>query len=190
MSKPVQKFKFEIHNIILISIYIMYFLLMAKILLFKNVPPTEIFGSDRHISRQLAIIPFQSIMKYYNSGNLWASVLNVIGNVVIFIPFGVYLMLYTKRNTTNKAVTTVFFTSLMVEVTQFVLDIGIADVDDIILNVIGGFIGIIGYKFLKLIFKKDKKVKITLIFIVAIISLSYIGFILYANSKGVRVKLL
>ncbi len=190
MPKVTQKSKLTLENILLISIYIIYFIFMAEILLFKNVRPSEIFGSDRDISRQLAIMPFQSIMKYYNSGNIWASILNVIGNIVVFIPFGIYLMLYTKKNTSVKATTTVFFTSLSVEVIQFVLDIGIADVDDIILNVIGGIVGVLGYKFLKLIFKQDKKVKTTLIFLVVVTILIYTGFLLYAASKGIKVKLL
>ncbi len=184
------KSKYKFQDYLLLLIYITYFLFMAKILLFKNVPLGEIFGSDRYISRQLAIVPFQSIMKYYNSGNLWASVLNVIGNIVIFIPFGVYLMMYTKKNTSTKAVSTVFFTSLAVEVVQFVLDIGIADVDDIILNVLGGVVGVCCYKFLKLIFKDNRKIKNVLIVIVVLIVLAYIGLMLYAMSKGLRVKLL
>ncbi len=177
-------------DIILILIYIFYFLLMSKILLFKNVPPSEIFGSDRDISRTLAIIPFQSIMKYYNSGNLWASVLNVIGNVVIFIPFGVYLKLYTKNKSSKKAITTVFWTSLIVEVVQFVLDIGIADIDDIILNAIGGIIGVWVYNLLKLIFKDDKSVKNVLILLVFLTLVVYAGLMIYASSQGLRVKLL
>ncbi len=185
-----KKSKINSQDIILILIYIVYFLFMAKILLFKNVPPSEVFGSDREISRTIALVPFDSILKYYNSGNLWASMLNVVGNVVIFIPFGVYLMLYSKKYTGKSAVFIVFITSLLVEVTQFVLDIGIADVDDIILNVIGGLIGVWVYKFLKLIFRDENKVKGALIAIVALIVIIYIGLMVYASSQGIRVKLI
>lgn len=163
---------------------------MAKILLFKNVPITEIFSTEREISRTLSVTPFWSIMKYYNSGNLWATALNVLGNVVIFVPFGVYLMLYSKRNTTAKAVVTVFITSLSVEVVQFVLDIGILDVDDITLNVLGGLIGVWTYKILKIIFKEDKQVKQVLNILSLLLILIYFGIILYAMSKGIRIKLL
>lgn len=190
MSKQNLKSKIQIRDIILISIYIVYFLFMAKILLFKNVSPAEIFNPDREISRTIAIIPFKSIMKYYNSGNLWATVLNVVGNVVIFIPFGVYLTLYTKHKTTLKVVSIAFIVSTIVEVVQFVLDIGIADVDDIILNVMGGLVGVWTYKILKLLFKEDKKIKLVLIGLVFILAFSYFALILYANSKGVRVKLI
>ncbi len=185
-----QKSNQKIQDIILIIIYIAYFLLMAKILLFKNVAPSEIFSSDREISRTLAIIPFQSIMKYYNSGVLWASVLNVIGNIVIFIPFGIYLTLYTKNKTLKKATFITLVTSLSVEVVQYVLDIGIADIDDIILNVIGGVVGVLVYKILRLILKQDKNVKIALITVIFIFILIYIGLMIYASSKGLRVKLM
>ncbi len=190
MSKSQVKSQSNLKDIILISLYIIYFLFMAKILFFKNVPLTEIFNSDREISRTLAIIPFQSIMKYYNSGNLWATVLNVVGNVVIFIPFGVFLMMYTQRKTTIKAVTTVLWTSVTVEVVQFVLDIGIADFDDITLNVLGGLFGVWTYKILKLIFKKEERVKGALITLVFVSMVIYSILLIYANSKGLRVKLI
>ncbi len=190
MSNINQKSKIKSQDIILIFIYIIYFLFMAKILLFKNVSITEIFSSEREISRRLVLTPFWSIMKYYNSGNLWASLLNVVGNVVIFVPFGVYLMLYSKHKTAIKAVKTVLFTSLSVEVVQFVLDIGIADIDDITLNVLGGLVGVGVYKILKLIFREDKRVKTVLIWLVFIVVMSYIGLLMYANSKGIRIKLL
>ncbi len=180
----------KLQDLILITIYIVYILFMAKILLFKNVPPSEIFSSDREISRILSIVPFYSIMKYYNSGVLWASVLNVIGNIAIFIPFGLYLMMYTKNNTCKKVAITSLITSLVVELVQFVLDIGIADIDDIILNTLGGVAGAFIYRILKLILKSDKRVKISLIIGVFILILFYIFLILYATSKGLRVKLL
>ena len=49
--------------------------------------------------------------------------------------------------------------SLFIEVVQYVFALGATDVDDIILNLIGGFIGLIIFKIAEKIFKDDMKIK-------------------------------
>jgi glycopeptide antibiotics resistance protein len=74
--------------------------------------------------------------------------------------------------------------SLFVEIIQGYLGIGAADIDDIILNCLGGLIGILGYKFLLFILRDEKKVR------VAITILSAIGLpILLYLSFMVRLRL-
>jgi len=103
---------------------------------------------------------------------------NVVGNIVIFIPLGVYLSLLKK----NKRVTTnllfIFLVSLFVEVIQGLLGIGAADIDDIILNCLGGLIGILGYKFLLLILRDEKKVR-TAITVLSAVGLPVILYLLF-----------
>ena len=83
---------------------------------------------------------------------------NVVGNIVIFIPLGTYLSLFKndKRVITNLLF--IFIVSLFVEIIQGLLGIGASDIDDIILNCLGGLIGILGYKFLLFILRDEKKV--------------------------------
>lgn len=47
--------------------------------------------------------------------------------------------------------------SLFAEIIQGVLGIGVFDIDDIILNCLGGWIGVLGYKFLLYILRDDEK---------------------------------
>ena len=51
--------------------------------------------------------------------------------------------------------------SLCVEIIQIVFAIGTADIDDIILNTIGGLLGILIFRIIYLIFKDKSKVAIT-----------------------------
>ena len=83
------------------------------------------------------------------------------GNIAIFIPLGIYIPLLINKKSifTNSAI--VALISLCVEIVQYILAIGTADVDDIILNTIGGLLGILIFKLVYLIFKDKSKVVIT-----------------------------
>jgi glycopeptide antibiotics resistance protein len=72
----------------------------------------------------------------------------------------------------------IFFVSLSVEITQGLLGIGTSDIDDIILNCLGGWIGILGYNFLAFILRDEKKVR-TVITILSAIGLPVILYLLF-----------
>ena len=77
----------------------------------------------------------------------WSVALNLVGNVVAFIPFGMFLpWLYGKCR--RFALTTMFSFefSLLVETIQLVFKVGSFDVDDILLNTLGGMLGFLGYR--------------------------------------------
>lgn len=71
-----------------------------------------------------------------------AVVLNLLGNIVAFLPFGFFLpVMYPKC---RSFLYTVFFSfefSLLVETIQLVSKVGSFDVDDLLLNTVGGAIG-------------------------------------------------
>ena len=76
------------------------------------------------------------------------NVANLFGNIIIFIPLAFFLVnifgVYSKR----KIILIGFLISFSIELIQFVLRIGVPDIDDIILNVTGVIIGIYLYKIL------------------------------------------
>lgn len=81
---------------------------------------------------------FSEVFRYQFGGRLFFR--NIIGNVLMFIPYGFFASLYIDLKGPLKAFILVFVASLSIEVTQ--LAIGrVFDVDDILLNVIGGMIG-------------------------------------------------
>lgn len=72
--------------------------------------------------------------------------LNVVGNVLAFMPFGYFMPKLTERGKN------IFFTvllsfelSLCVELLQLIFKIGCFDVDDLLLNTVGGFLGYLVY---------------------------------------------
>nr|WP_279628352.1 VanZ family protein [Paenibacillus ferrarius] len=106
-------------------------------------------------------MPFYSIKEYIFGGSATLKKFafsNVVGNIVIFIPLGTYLSLFKKDKRVIINLLFIFFVSLFVEIIQGLLGIGTSDIDDIILNCLGGWIGILGYKFLAFAMRDEKKV--------------------------------
>lgn len=62
------------------------------------------------------------------------------GNIIWFIPFGMYLRRKGKRSFTRIAVTGFLF-SLFIETMQYILGTGISELDDLVLNTFGALAG-------------------------------------------------
>lgn len=98
------------------------------------------------------VIPFDSIQNYmnhYDGFRLSRLTDNVFGNIAAFVPFGFLSPILFHKLKISYVVTISFFFSLVIESSQILLRVGAFDVDDILLNTIGGGIG---YLLLKLIF--------------------------------------
>lgn len=76
-------------------------------------------------------------------------------NVLIFIPLGVYIGILFKNMSVVKKFVTFFLTSFIFEVLQFTLKIGAFDITDIINNTMGGILGFFLYKITEKIFKNS-----------------------------------
>ena len=142
-------------NIMFYGVMFLYALILF-FLLFKK----KSVGSFQTIN----LIPFRTIIDYlFNEDVIVRSFAfsNIMGNIAIFIPLGIYIPLLINKKSifTNSAI--VALISLCVEIVQYILAIGTADVDDIILNTIGGLLGILIFKLVYLIFKDKSKVVIT-----------------------------
>lgn len=81
-------------------------------------------------------------IKYRHTLGFQAVTLNLLGNVVAFIPFGFFLpILHQKCRSFFFTTFLSFEFSLMVETIQLVSKVGSFDVDDLLLNTIGGAVG-------------------------------------------------
>ncbi|SHI26521.1 VanZ family protein [Desulfosporosinus lacus] len=67
---------------------------------------------------------------------------NLFGNVLAFMPMGFLLpLIFNKLNSAKAIVITTFITSFVLEGIQLISKLGTADIDDVILNILGGFLG-------------------------------------------------
>lgn len=64
-------------------------------------------------------------------------------NILAFVPFGIYLAMLKPNSAIVKLVAIVGFTSLSIEVIQYLFAIGASDITDLIGNTFGGLLGIL-----------------------------------------------
>ncbi len=106
-------------------------------LLFSILTSTEISRTSG-----INLTPFSEILRYKFGSKLFNY--NVIGNILIFVPFGYLIGSYVAPKKIWPVIITTLITSFTVEFVQ--LHIGRSfDIDDILLNVVGGFLGYLLY---------------------------------------------
>ena len=93
--------------------------------------------------------PFKEIKRFWSNRNAlgWRSVItNLAGNIIAFVPFGFFLPMLCRlgRNIISCILLSGLF-SLAVESVQLFTKVGAFDVDDIMLNAVGGLVGYLFY---------------------------------------------
>ncbi len=83
--------------------------------------------------------------RYRERLGLFAMFTNLFGNVVIFVPFGFFMPMASRYKSFFSTVFYSFGLSLCVETFQLVTKAGSFDVDDLLLNTIGGMAGYLLY---------------------------------------------
>ena len=148
--------KFVLYEELLKLFFIVYILCLFQIVTAQDIS----FGG-------INIIPFKEIFRYEAGTYLFYK--NILGNVLLFLPFGFFVGYFIKVKKVSVMLLLTFIVSLSIETIQ--LSIGrVFDVDDVILNVLGGLIGFILYKVLnKAIPDKLKKNWILNIIIILLI---------------------
>ena len=94
----------------------------------------------------------------------------------MFLPFGFFVSYYLKVDKVHLPFMLVLVTSLAIEIVQMMIG-RVFDVDDIILNLIGGALGYLIYKLLKRIGEKLPKFCSSTWFLNALMIIALIGFI-------------
>lgn len=125
-----------------VFLFTVYLLALVWIIVFK----LHFSLSDIPYYRSVNLIP----LKGSAYGELSAEVLN---NVYIFIPFGIYLSMLKGNRSFFQKTLMITLTSAAFECIQYFFAIGASDITDIIGNTLGGIIGIVIYAILFAIFK-------------------------------------
>ena len=92
------------------------------------------------------LIPFKEIERFWKHRDLLGmhSFYNLAGNVLGFVTAGFFIpMLWGKRRSFLFTICVTFEMSLAVEILQLCFRVGSFDVDDIILNTLGGILGFV-----------------------------------------------
>ncbi len=123
------KEEFIFYKEMLLLLFMIYILVLFQIVTVQDINgPAD--GNN--------FIPFTEIFRYKLGGKLF--VRNIVGNVLMFIPYGFFSTMYTDNKKLKVSFILITLAALSIETTQ--LSIGrIFDVDDILLNIGGGLIG-------------------------------------------------
>ena len=114
----------------------MLFIIYALIL-FQLLTNTEM-----NVSSGINIVPFTEILRYEVGSTQFY--LNVIGNILVFLPFGYFVSSYIKATRVSHILLVTLITSFTIEFVQHYIGRSF-DIDDILLNVVGAIIGFLLY---------------------------------------------
>lgn len=107
-----------------------------------------LFGRNKQANPSYNLVPFFTIREFIdiiknNSRNLRLfSIVNLFGNIIMFIPLGFCPPSFCKKADSIRAV--ILYSSvtiILIELIQYLSATGIADIDDYIFNMAGSLIG-------------------------------------------------
>ncbi|MCI6021704.1 MAG: VanZ family protein [Clostridia bacterium] len=140
-------------NIVKWIIFIAYIAVMVYFLFFAELldrMPAENYRYNLEPLREI-----KRFIAYRDIIGTKAVLLNLFGNIVAFVPFGMALVSMSSKKPGFIAV--VIYSaafSTAIELVQLITRVGSCDVDDIILNTLGGAIGYVLYRLIKMCKKR------------------------------------
>ena len=133
--------RLTLYKELLMLSFIIYILCLFQVVTFQD----DVTWSSNNF------VPFREIFRYNFGSRLFLK--NVLGNVILFLPFGLFASYYLDIKKPYLAFILTLIASVSIEVVQMVIG-RVFDIDDIILNVIGGTIGFYIYSLIRRIWNK------------------------------------
>jgi glycopeptide antibiotics resistance protein len=137
----------NIANRIILGMGIAYLLFIIWAILWKCGAPFIGDGTERAIN----LWPF-------NKNTRW----ELQFNIVVFVPFGFYLAAHNSGFKLIKLIAATFLLSFALEAVQFAFAIGRSDITDLLMNTLGGIVGIVAFYVVSKLFGKHER-KATLV---------------------------
>jgi glycopeptide antibiotics resistance protein len=132
-------------------LFIIYLIALFWIIILKFNIPFSHMGSIRRMN----LIPFSESLNLNGKLNFGEMIMNI----VIFVPLGMYSGILFKRWNIGKKLSFFFLISLICEGVQFILGVGVFDITDIINNTLGGFIGLMIFKGIQAAFNNELRTR-------------------------------
>ncbi|HBI03399.1 MAG TPA: hypothetical protein DDY49_05150 [Paenibacillaceae bacterium] len=147
--------KNKLINIFVSATFYIYLIALISITFFPIPIDKAIINDYNNIGLHYSnnFIPFESIYKILSTNTVEVSAKQILGNLILLLPFGFYLPLIFKNGCSFwKAIILGLTFSVIIELIQFLISAfinftyRITDVDDIILNTTGCILGFLVYK--------------------------------------------
>lgn len=137
-----KRYRFNIYHEVGILVFAIYLLSLFN----QTFDLNKMYDFNYKFIGGFNIVPFKQILLMLNNQNRGVAVLNLIGNVLIFLPIGLIVpTLWKNQRTLVNTIVVGFLISLFIEMVQMVLPRA-TDIDDLILNTTGVVIGFLVYK--------------------------------------------
>ena len=134
--------------------FIIYLIILFYLLFFCDRYGRTGLRQEYHYN----LVPFQEIRRFIQYREILgveSFMVNIVGNIVAFCPFGFMLPILNSKKRGILYVTLVSFEfSLFIELMQLITKVGCYDVDDLIMNTIGGILGYIAYRICYYVWKR------------------------------------
>lgn len=135
--------RFVLHKELMALVFILYVLCLYSVVTYQDIN----YGG-------INLIPFKEMFRYEIGS--YKFIKNIIGNILLFIPYGFFSSYYLNNKKIGTNVLLCLIASSCIEIIQYYIG-RVFDIDDIILNVLGGFIGCLLYVALNAIKNKLPK---------------------------------
>ena len=100
------------------------------------------FGREQHEANIVRLLPLVSTILFVQNTTSWESIIiNLFGNIIMFIPFGFLGWLNAKYFSFKKLIVDFLSVLIIVEALQYLTRLGVFDIDDLALNSLGVWIG-------------------------------------------------
>lgn len=140
----------------LLFLFIVYLAALADITCIRSGAHLLDWWTLPHGMGNVQLVPLLKTWRMRRAGT-WAILYPVLGNLLWFFPFGFLLPALWKGTGVRRTALLALLLSLTIELSQWVLESGISDVDDVIFNFCGALIGYGCYKLCKILLAHKKE---------------------------------
>lgn len=124
--------------------------------------------------RSINLVPFAGTAVYNNQLHYT----EIFYNILIFVPFGIYISILKPSWSFTKKITPIAGISLLFEVLQYIFIIGGSDITDFLGNTLGGVIGITIYYSCQKIFKNKATKSLIFLAIIGTLAIFVLGLLI------------
>ena len=135
MKIDIYSLKFKI---VMFVVFVSYFAFLLRLAVFRDWFSVEKIWQIGKYN----LVPFLDYANVWQNGGVKSFLRLFLGNLGWFFPLGFFARYKFAKTKTAKIVFFGFLFSLFVEISQFVFKTGIFELDDLILNSIGVFLGV------------------------------------------------
>ena len=132
----INKTRFVLYKELLMLVFAIYILCLFQVVTFQD--SSALSGNN--------FMPFREIFRYNITSRLFLK--NVIGNMIMFFPFGFFISYYINPDDIKPTIILTLIASIAIEVVQLMIG-RVFDIDDILLNLIGGSLGYAIYNIMR-----------------------------------------